>query len=394
MLGRLLRQDAPEERAVSMAQLGALFGNTYNFGYSPAAVTTSSTLGHSASFACIDVLATSVSILPVDVVRTGSKYQTKVSPTPAVIAMPSALVEQDVWLYQLVESMCTDGNAFGLIVATDQMARPTQIELLDPTSVQQREVVKGVPQAAIDGRTHKLYPYGDLWHVPGKMVRAGTPFADSPIERAAATIGAGIAARDFGSRFFGDGAHPSAIIKAEQDLTPEQARAVKQSFLNATRGNREPAVMGSGLSYEAVSINPSESQFIELMQFVIEETCRFWRVPPSMVYAATSGQNVTYANVAQADLAYLKHSLDGYLVRIERALSKLLARPQLVKFNRNALLRTDAETRGNYLDQRLRNKTLSINEYHAIEDEEPVNDPAFDLPGIPGDDDPPTLETP
>ena len=103
-----------------------------------------------------------------------------------------------------------------------------------------------------------------------------------------------------------------------------------------------------------------------------------------MVYAATSGQNVTYANVSQADLHYLKHSLEGLLVRIENAMSRLLARPQRVRFNRNAFLRSDPETRHDIYDQRLKNTTMSVNDVHALEDEEPVDDPEFDAPGIPG----------
>jgi len=102
-----------------------------------------------------------------------------------------------------------------------------------------------------------------------------------------------------------------------------------------------------------------------------------------MVYAATSGQNVTYANVSQADLHYLKHSLDGYLVRIERALTALLPRPQVVKFNRSALLRADAENRHKVYDIRLRNKTMSVDEVRALEDEEPFGGDSAE-PGIPG----------
>lgn len=382
MLNRLFQPRDEPARSVAFSQMGGYFLGA-SYGYTPAAVTTESTLGHAASSACIDVLATSVSTLPLDAVRKVGKVRKAVSPTPPLIAQPSALVEIDSWLYQLVDSMLTDGNGFGLVVATDQMQRPTQIELLDPENVTERSVEDGVPQAFVDEKRHKLYPYGDLWHVPGKFVRAGSPFAESPIVRAAATIGAAIAARDYGSRYLGDGGHPSGIISADQDLDVDQARLIKQRFVDAMRGNREPAVFGAGLTYTPVSVDPDKTQYIELLRFCIEEACRFWRVPPSMVYAAVSGQNVTYANVSQADLHYLKHSLEGLLVRIENAMSRLIAGPQRIRFNRNAFLRADATTRGDYLDKRLRNRTLTVNEYRALEDEEPFDDD-FDDPGIPG----------
>ena len=383
MLARLFSRPDDEARSFVIPSLAGMYA-AGGYGYSPAAVTTASTLGNAASSACIDVLATSVSTLPLDVVRSTGKIRRPVSPTPSLIVQPSALVEVDSWLYQLVDSMLTDGNGFGLVVAVDVAQRPTQIELLNPDLVGDRRVVKGVPQATVDQEVHKLYPYGDLWHVPGKFVRAGSPFAESPIARAASTIGAAIAARDYGARFFGDGGHPSGIIYSDQPLDQPEARLIKQRFVEAMRGNREPAVFGAGLKYDPVSVNPGDTQYLDLLRFCIEEACRFWRVPPSMIYAAVSGQSVTYANISQADMHYLKHSLEGLLVRIENALSRLLARPQRARFNRSAFLRSDATTRGEYLDKRLRNRSLTINEYRALEDEEPFDDDDFDEPGIPG----------
>lgn len=337
-----------------------------------------------AVWACIDVLASSISGLPVDVVRMVGNSRVPVTPTPSLIAAPSALVSPDVWKYQLAWSMLTDGNGFGKVMAVDGMARPTLIELVDPDGVTERQVVDGVAQARVNNKVERLYPHGDLWHVPGKMVMPGSPFALSPVAYAKKAIAAGLSAEEFGSKFFQDGGHPASLIYSEQELDDKQAQRIKTSFKNATSGNREPAVFGAGLKYESVSVNPDDSQFIDLMRFTTEKICRFFRVPPAMVYASVSGQNVTYANVSQADLHYLKHSLDGYLVRIENALTELLARPQIVKFNRNALLRSDAEGRNLVYDRRLRNKTMSINEVRSLEDEPPFDDPEYDKPGIPG----------
>lgn len=384
MLGRLLGRQGDEERSTFNIGAWSRLLETIGHEYSPVPVTVQRALSHAASSACIDVLATSVSTLPLDAVRQQGKTRRPVEPPPPLIAAPSGMVEVDVWMYQLVDSMCVDGNGWGMVTRVGADSRPTQIELIDPTKVTQRRVVEGVLVASIDGADHRRYPYGDLWHIPGKYVRAGSPVADSPMERAAATIGTAIAAREYGARFFGDGGHPGGIISADVQLSDDQARAIKAAFMNAVKGNREPAVLGSGLSYQPILTDPNDSQFLDLMKFAIEEACRFWRVPPSMVYAATSGQNVTYANVSQADLHYLKHSLEGLLVRVEKALSGLLTRPVVARFNRNAFLRSDPQTRHQIHDMRLRNMTTSVNEVRALEDELPFDDPAFDLPGIPG----------
>lgn len=390
MLGGFLRgRDGDEERTgtINLGQYAHLWSDPLNM-HLPASVTTTSALTHAASSACIDTLATSVSALPIDAVRTSGGVRRPIEPAPSLIREPSGLVTQDVWMYQLMHSLLTDGNAFGEIITYGPGGLPTTIELLDPDTVIRRRLEDGVPTVSIGGQDRQLYPYGDLWHVPGRFVKPGTPFADSPVQRAKGTIGAALAARDFGSRFFTDGAHPTALITSDQMLTEEQAKGIKGAVRRALSPNsRDPLVLGSGLAWNQIQVNPDDSQFIELMRFATEEACRFWRVPPAMVYAATSGQSVTYANVTQADLAYLKHSLEGHLVRVEQALTALLPRPQIARFNRNAFLRSDPIVRSEVADRRLRNKSITVNEYRALEDEQPFPDDDFDEPGIPGDSD-------
>ena len=385
MFGGLLRRGdgGDEERdTINLSQYANLWADSGV--YSPVSVSTTTALTHAASSACIDTLATSVSALPLDAVRMVGSARRPIEPSPLLIREPSSLVEQDVWLYQLMQSLLTDGNAFGEIISYGAGQLPTSIELIDPETVTQRRFVNGVPTVTISGQDRQLFPFGDVWHVPGRFVKPGSPFADSPVQRAKATIGAAVAAREFGSRFFGDGAHPGMIVRSEQALTPEQAEGVKRALMRATKGNREPAVLGAGLEVEPIMVNPNDSQFIDLMRFTTEESARFWRVPPSMIYAATSGQSVTYANASQNDLAYLKHSLEGHLVRIEKALTRLLPRPQFARFNRNAFLRSDPVTRSEVQDRRLRNKTLTIDEVRAQEDELPFGG-EYAEPGIPGD---------
>lgn len=345
----------------------------------------------SAVWACLRVLAGSASMLPVDVVRYQGRSRLPVDPQPSMVAEPSALVERDVWVHQIVWSMFTDGNAFGLITGVGADARPTFIETVHPTQVTERKVVDGMPQAKVDGTVHKLYPYGDLWHVPGPMVPAGSPWGLSPVQHGATGIRAALAAELFGADFFADGAHPSSIVYSDEKLTPDQAAGIKASIVKLYRGNREPAVLGSGLKWEKVTVDPDDSQFIELLRFEVENQCRFFGVPPSMVYGAVSGQSVTYANVSQADLHYLKHSLEVPVGRLERAWSRLIPRPQMVRLNRDALLRSDALTRWQVYKTRLDAKTITVNQVRALEDEPPFTDPAYDEPGIPGG---PTPEVP
>lgn len=338
-------------------------------------------LRNAATWACIDVLADSIASTPFDAVRPQRGVRIPVEPTPAILSAPSAVADVDVWLYQMAWSLVTDGNAFG-VVLREQRGLPSQIEWLDPTAVTDRKVVDGVAQVRHESQTSQLWPEGDIFHVPGRVVPPGSPFGLSLVSYASRAIGVSLSAEDFSHRFFTDGAHPTAIITADTPLSQEQAQAVKDAYRRAVNGGGEPAVFGSGLSYQSIQMQPGQTQYLDILRFEVEQACRFWRVPPSMVYAAVSGQNVTYSNVTQADLHYLKHSLDGYLVRVERALSRCLPKPQVVKANRNAILRGDVAGRYAAYAVALENRFTTVNEVRALEDL-PAFGGDFDTPGIP-----------
>lgn len=378
---RRRRPAAAEDRSFSFEQLGMLLTGEWRPG---SYVDLSRALRNAAAWACLDVKSSSVAETPIDVVRYAGRRHVPVNPVPTLIAAPSSFVTADVWLYQVAYSGFSDGNVFAWVTATDSLERPTKLDTIDPSRVTGRRMVDGRPQVTVNGDVYNLWPYGNVWHVPLGPVPPGSVFALSPLEYASTAIGTSLASEDFGARFFTDGGHPSALITADQNLSKEQADAVKRAFTNATRGNREPAVLGSGLNYERITIDPKDSQFIDLMRFEVEQVCRFFRVPPQMVYGSVSGQNVTYSNASSADLAYLKHSLSGPLTRIERALSSLLPNPQVVKFNRDAILKSDPLSRAQVQHLRLQSKTITVNEVRTLEDELPFNDPAYDMPGIPG----------
>jgi HK97 family phage portal protein len=146
--------------------------------------------------------------------------------------------------------------------------------------------------------------------------------------------------------------------------------------------SREPLVLPQSIEWQQISVNPSDSQFIDLLRFEVEQTCRRHGVPPSMVYAAVSGQNVTYANVSQADLHYLKHTLSYPIDLVEDALTDLVSRPKIVRLNRDAILRADTAGRYVAYETALRNRFATVNEVRTLEDMEPFGSD-FDEPGIP-----------
>src|SRR5213595_3440466 len=99
--------------------------------YAGVAVGTDQALRLSAVWACVRLLADSVSTLPLDVYRRGER--TPLATTPALLQQPSADFELADWLYAVMASLLLRGNAYGLITARSGAGMlPAQCDLVHP----------------------------------------------------------------------------------------------------------------------------------------------------------------------------------------------------------------------------------------------------------------------
>lgn len=332
---------------------------------------TEASLQKVAIWACVNLIATFAECMPLDV-YSGQGQDKRTLPMPAWLSdlggdghgLPD-------WLYQLVFSLMLRGNGYGLIGARDpRTGAPTLIPLVHPDDVGVRRDSNGLLQWRVAGQ--QITDPNTVWHarvhpVPGHVLGL------SPIEMHALTIGTGISALRFGSQWFTDGAHPSGILAYADDLEEGQAPQAKKRFMEAVHGNREPVVMGAKWSFKPIQVAPNESQFLETNNYTAAECCRIFGPGFAEVFGYETGGSLTYSNVEQRSLDLLTYAADPWLVRLERLLSKLLPRPQYVKFNRAALVRTDLLTRYKAHEIALRNKFEVVNEVREIEDLPPVS---------------------
>jgi HK97 family phage portal protein len=313
-----------------------------------------------AVWSCIGLLANTVSSLPLQT------YRRKPSGTlpeqiddPPLVKSPSGVMAQSQWLHMLMVSLLLRGNAYGRISARDNMRRATQVDLLNPDDL----TVK------VDDKTGKLVyrwkatdqpiPADDIWHLPG-LTLPGAKVGLSPISYAAATLGIDLGARTFATDFYNGGGIPKAVLKTDQFVDETKARTIKERLLNAVR-SREPIVLGAGLDYQTISVQPEESQFLATQQATASQVARFFWIEPEMI-GAPGGGSMTYANVEQRNQNFLSVSLQHWLKRIEDGVSSLLPGPQMVEFDVAKLLRTDAETRAKIHLQYVAAKALAPSE--------------------------------
>jgi HK97 family phage portal protein len=343
---------------------------------SGAPVTADSAMRVSTVWACVRLLADSVSMMPLHAYTVRQGVRTPIDDPPLLVS-PAAGVSTPDWVYMVMVSLLLRGNAYGLIVSRDAMGYATQIELLPPDTVSVRLDAFGQVTYSVRGVAK---PFADVWHVsayrtPGSLVGL------SPISYAASAIGTQTAVDAFAKGYFEDAPHPVAVVSTDGPVNQDQARQVKDRITASWQG-REIAVLGSGAKYTPIAVSPEESQFLETKRYGVPDIARFFGVAPEMI-GGSSGNAMTYANVTQRAMDFLTYSVQPWLTRIEAALYPLLPGKKHVRFDTSVLVRLDASTRWNVNKIRLMTGAETINGIRAEEDQPAVSwgDEPF-LPGM------------
>jgi HK97 family phage portal protein len=333
--------------------------------YAAVPVNPSTAMQHSAVWACVNLIAGSISTLPLAAYRDGD--ETPLPALPPILRTPSASWSLPDFLYACLQSLLLRGNAYGLIVdRAGAGLLPAQVELLAPERVQVEANSRIIWR--VDG--HEVDP-SSIWHVKA-FTAPGQVLGLSPISHARQAIGLGLAAEKYAARFFGDSAVPSGLITTDQRIDAKRAIDIKERWNAYHQGRRDIAVLGEGARFQAITIPPEEAQFLETTQANIRTICRYFGVQPELV-GADSGNSLTYANVEQRALDFLTFGLRPWLVRLETALSALLSSTTSVKFNAAALVRTDLLTRYQAHESAIRAGWKLRSEVRELEDLPPID---------------------
>lgn len=336
-------------------------------------VTPTTAMQLAAVWRCVSLVSELLSSMPVDVYRGSGPAKSEVERPPAIVSTPSLRVTRREWVYQYVSSMMLRGNAYGIVLARDpNTALPSVVEWVNPTSVTvDCPSSLALPEYYLDGRR---IDRDSVLHLRNVLM-PGCIEGLSPIEYHAETIGLGIAARKFGAQWFGQGAHPSAILSTDQKLVPEQAEEMKKSFLASIRKRREPAVLGAGIKYQAIQVSANESQFLATQQMSATEIALVFGVPAEMLGASVPGStnSKTYANREQMWQDFVSTCLAHYAGRLEEAWSAMTPRGQKVQFNLDALLRGDTLSRYQAHAIGISSQFLTPNEARELEDRKPID---------------------
>lgn len=362
VLSRLVQRTLTPQQ-VWGADLDWAAGNT-NAGIT---VTAASALRDEAVWAAIRLLTFSISTMPVAVLRRAGDRRIP-QPDPPWFQRPDPLTENITGVdhfAQVVVSLLTDGNAF--VSAQPGVRAAEFVVVLAPSGVQ----IKG---GTYTTRTSE-YDSDTLIHIP-YFTRPGETRGLNPIDAAKESIGLSLAAQEFGSRFFSNGATMKGLVEAPADMTPPARKNLVDAINESHQGVKKSHLIGiltGGAKFRELTVSPKDSQLIELRKFQIESVARIFGIPPHKLASQEPGA-VGYASIEQRDIDYVASAVMPLVVKIERAYSRTLPGDQYLKFNLSSLLRGDQKSRYEAYSVALQNKFMTRDEVRAFEDLEPFGD--------------------
>lgn len=128
------------------------------------------------------------------------------------------------------------------------------------------------------------------------------------------------------------------------------------------------------VQFSALSTNSTDMQFLETRKFTVHEICRFFNVPPQLVYDTTAEN---YKTAEMANVAFLSNSLNPILRKIEVELLRKLVPFALygkrkIQFDRRSLYACDLDSKVKYQAQTIAAGIYTVNEWRKEENRQPV----------------------
>lgn len=305
-------------------------------GEAAANVSPSEALTLGAVYRAVAIRVAALCQLSIDVERAG-----QVIDSPSLLRRPDIDTSYRAFIEQTAVSLSLAGNAYWRVTRNDRGEALT-LEVLNPHDV--------VINTSNGGRTSGFTYRGrdlkrdEVKHL-SKLRVPGSPYGLGPIQAARAELRGAIDLRDYASKVVSTSDVPSGVLSVSTPLSDTEATAIKGAWTETHGGKRGVAVLGHGATYAATYLTPADAQFLESQRFSVIAIARLFGVPASLMLSGIDGSALTYANISQEWLGFIKFGLADDIAEIEEAFSDLLPRGQRARFNAEALLRLDTAAR-------------------------------------------------
>lgn len=350
------------------------------------AVTPETALTLTPAFACMNVIATDVASLPLEVKR--KRREGGTTPVPRdprynlVYCEPNSDTIAPRFFQSLIGHRLGWGNGYSEVVryrSGTLAGLPAELHLLSPKpgdtySVRTRA---GKLIYKVDGGRRELLAE-DVIHHAGFGWDGLTGY--SPVAVARQAIGLGLGQEQYGAGFYGNSCSPKGVLKVARKLNPDAIRNLRESVEAVHQGTynaHRMMVLEEGMDLAPYSINPVDAEYLESRKFQVIEICRIFRVPPHKIGDWSQSH---LANVEEANIDYRNTTLgpESWFLRQELNRKLFTARERAhglhVAHDFKALMQGDSKARTAYYKERFATGSISPDQIAEAEGDNPLPD--------------------
>lgn len=340
-------------------------------------VTFDSAMTVSAVFACIRLLAETVSSLPLNMYKLDSEGNRTLDSQHELIKLlkyrPNRRQTRIEFFEQLMLNLVSSGNAY--ILRGYMGKRLVSLQVLNSGSVEPELLANGdlIYHWQQQDGTRKKLTEAEVWHV--RLFGNGL-VGLSPLSHAKKAIGVALAGDDKITHLMSNGAKPTGTLLAQNWPTKEQRDALRTEMNGLINGDQtELAVLGGGMKFEAMSLTPEDLELLATRRFSLEEIARIFGVP-SVLINDTSASTVWGSGIDSIINGFYKFDLRPYLEKLEISMVvNLLPRTEWesyeLEFDADAILRANLKDRVEATSKQVLSGYMTPNEARKSEGRQP-----------------------
>ena len=365
------------ERAVSLQNFPYFLSANTKTGVT---VTPQTSLTYSTVFACVDMIASTISQLPISIYEdkgAEGKFPAKDHDQYYLIKKePHKLYSRLQWTKLMIVHYLLWGDGFS-IIQRNKFGRPTGYLIVMPYDVKVDKIKdKNTGEVAlwyeIGGKAYSsddIIQWSDL-SVDGCR-------GEGRINSQRESIGLGIALRDYGNELISSGGKTMGYIyHPTKKLDNDAYKFLTQKFMNGYGSDSGVGVLPQGWKYQAFDhpLPPASAEYMASKEFTKDEVCSIFRTPPLLI-GYTSGVNNSVAeNVMRT---WLMSTISPITTMIEMEWDRKIFRERektsfYVKYNLFALIKSDPKATMEALVQGVTHGIYNKDEARDVLDRNPI----------------------
>jgi HK97 family phage portal protein len=305
-------------------------------------------------WACVRLIATTASTLPLQVFQRlpdGRGVISRDAPLYGLLHdQPNADMSAVTFWTAIFASLLLWGNAYAAIDRRQDGTVISLTPLLPGRLTVQRQTDGSLKYHYAWMNMAEDYTEDQIFHVKGFSLDGIVGL--SPVAQARETLGIAMAAEKSAGSFFRNSMRPSLVVKSPTYLQDSQRDRFNDTWMEKFTGSinagRIPLLEG-GWSLEQITMTPEDAQLLATRSFSVEQICRWFGVSPAMV-GHTEKVTAWGTGLEQMNLWFLTYTLRPWLRAIEQEIQRAIMTPAqrvayYAEFNVDALLRADSEKR-------------------------------------------------